>query len=129
MRKYLLLAIVVFSLNTRLFSQVQNPSYNFGKAYYLLTKSDDVNNFFVVDFTKFPSDFEKIYFKNLVYKSKVIVSIDSDLTKGVGKFQANKKFDLEIVNKSFDEMVEKTINANSTMDSVKKDEWIKKNTK
>lgn len=128
MLKYIFITIFLLNFNN-IFSQEQRNSYNFGNAYYLLTNSDDVNNFYVVDFSKFPSNFEKIYFKNLVYKNKVIVSIDSDLTKGTAKFQSNKIYDTAIVKKNFDEMVEKTINANTTMDALQKEEWIKKNTK
>lgn len=107
----------------------QETGFNFDNSYYLLAKSDNTNNYFVVDFSRFPGRFEKIYFKNLVYKNKIIVSIDSDMDKGVAWFQANKVYDLATVKLNFDEMVEKTLNAGTHLDNIQKEDWLKKNTK
>ena len=51
----------------------------FNDKFVLLAESDNNNNYYIADFSKFKSRFEKIYFLNLVFQSEKIVNLEGNL--------------------------------------------------
>src|SRR5512138_1053258 len=64
---------------------------SFGDQFSLMVHSDSQNNYFIVDLTRLPTKFEKVYFMNLVFKESKVVNIDSDLGKDRLWFLSNKR--------------------------------------
>ena len=104
-------------------------TFEFGNHFSAYIQSDDVNNYFLVDFTRLTTRFQKIWFINLTFGEKKIVNIDSDLNKGYVCFVANKRFSSGEIEKLFDDLLEKTTRASAEMTVEKQSEWLRNNDK
>jgi hypothetical protein len=102
---------------------------DFDKKFYLLAVTDEVNYYYMADFTQMPDKFERVYFINLVYQSDKIVNIDHDLSQSRVWFLVNKKYSKKEVGEEFDLLKDKTITASSTMTKEEKNAWMMKNEK
>lgn len=102
---------------------------NFDGKFYLLAVKDAVNNYYMADFSQFPDKFERVYFINLVYKSDIIVNIDSDLSQARVWFLVNNKYSDKEAGTQFIQLREKTLNAATTLTTEEKASWMKKNNK
>jgi hypothetical protein len=102
---------------------------DFAGKFSVLAVSDEKNNYFIADFAKLPSQFEKVYFINLVFGTGKVVNIDSDLSSGKVWFLANKKYSASEIGVLLDQLKEKTGKANSTFTDEQKEDWLKKNDK
>jgi hypothetical protein len=90
---------------------------------------DEVNNYFLLDFSKLPERFERVYFMNLSFSSDKLINVDPDLTKSRVCFMASSKFTVDEVIKTLDEIKEKVLSIASTWPEDKKSEWLKENDK
>lgn len=107
----------------------QYDSMVFGDKFVLLAESDQTNNYFIADFSKFSSKFEKVYFLSLVFPSKNVVNIDGDLSHDRIWFLANKKYSSEEVIKELLEDKEKSISFAASLTEDEKNNWLKTNDK
>ena len=101
----------------------------FGDRFSLVAVSDAGNNYYLVDFTKLPSRFEKVYFLNLTYKSDRVVCIDSDLTQDRLWFSAPKERKESDVTDYFLDLKKKTLKASSVYSGEEKMQYLNKNDK
>lgn len=102
---------------------------NFDGKFYLLAAQDDVNKYYMADFTLFPDKFERVYFLNLVYGSGMIVNIDGDLSQDRLWFLVNKKYSEKEAGTQFDQLREKTHKAAISFTAEEKADWMLKNDK
>ena len=102
---------------------------SFEGKFYTLAVRDQVNNYYMADFTLLPGRFEKVYFINLVYTSDRIVSIDSDISQDRLWFMVNNKYTDSEAAVEFDALKEKTLATSVSLTQDEKEEWIKKNDK
>lgn len=102
---------------------------NFNGKFYVLALKDEVNNYYMADFSQFPEKFERIYFLSLVYNSDKIVNIDSDISQDRVWFQVNGKFSDKEAGAQFNEFRKNTLKASSTFTAAEKAAWMKKNDK
>jgi hypothetical protein len=101
----------------------------FDGNFAILAVKDNVNNYYMADFTQFPVKFEKVYFMNLVYKSKMIVNIDGDISQERVWFMANKSISDKDVLDEFAKLRDKTLSASASMSAEEKTQWMTKNDK
>jgi hypothetical protein len=133
--KKIFVLIIIMTFTVGLFAQqknVQNTKANCEvnlKAYYKFAKSDANNYFYEIDFAKFPSQFEKSYFMNQVYKNSVLVSIDSDLSKSKIQIMANIAHTEQKILENIEDLIYKTVNANNTMTITEKQNWLNSSSK
>ena len=102
---------------------------DFDKRFYLLAVTDEVNYYYMADFTQFSDKFERVYFINLVYQSDKIVNIDHDLSQPRIWFLVNKKYSKKEIGEEFDLLKDKTLKASSSMTTEEKNAWMMKNEK
>jgi|GEM_PF-2704151 len=99
------------------------------KPFVILERSDDVNNYFQVDFSLLAERFEKIYFLQLIFQDHRIVNTDGDLSKDLIGFQASIKHDTDEMLKLFDKYRQQVASESSGMDAASKAAWLEKNDK
>jgi hypothetical protein len=104
-------------------------SLEFGDKFSLLALSDQDNNYYIVDFTKLPTRFEKIFFLNLVFRSDKVVCIDSDLAQNRIWFSANRQVQETKIRDTFLELKKKSTDAASLFTEEEKTQWMSKNDK
>jgi hypothetical protein len=102
---------------------------DFDGKFYLLAAHDDVNNYYMADYTLFPDKFERVYFFNLVYTNEMIVNIDGDLSQDRVWFLVNKKYSEKEAGMQFDQLKEKTQKAATTFSAEEKASWMLTNDK
>jgi hypothetical protein len=91
--------------------------------------SDNANNYYMVDFSKLASKFEKVYFLNLIFKGGEAVNIDGDLSKDRIWFLSNRKYSTKDIFILFDQLKAKAEKANSSFTEQEKSAWMKSNDK
>ena len=102
---------------------------DFDGKFSIMAASDQVNNYYMADFTRLPLKFEKVYFLNLVFSCGKIVNIDPDLTQDRIWFLASNKYSIKEINQLFNELKEKTLKKSSGMTDEQKAGWMKDNDK
>lgn len=132
--KKVLVLMIVMTITCGLFAQQSNSGIKKNcevdlKTYYKLTNSDANNYYYQIDFSKFTTKFEKNYFMNLIYKNSVLVSIDSDLSKAKMNLIANIFHSEQKIIENIEDVIFKTVNANSTFTELEKQNWMTSNIK
>ena len=103
--------------------------FNFKDKFAVPIGRYEVNNYFLLDFTKLKSRFEKVYFMNLCFTVNKLINIDPDIAKTRVCFMANKKYDENEIITQFDELIKQTSVINSTWSQDEKNKWLKANDK
>lgn len=101
----------------------------FADKFVLLAESDNNNNYYIADFSKFKSRFGKIYFLNLVFQSEKIVNMEGNLEQKRIWFLANKQYEVKNILTLFDELKEKTVSASTSYSDEEQNTWLKANDK
>ena len=101
----------------------------FNDKFVLLAESDRTNNYYIADFSKFKSRFEKVYFLNLVFKSEKIVNLEGDLKQQRIWFLANKQYPVKEITGLFDELKGTTVSISTAYSEEEKAGWLKENDK
>lgn len=103
--------------------------FDFKGKFAVLIDNDETNNYYLLDFTKLPTRFERVYFMNLSFRSVEIVNIDPDITGSRVCFMSNRKYSASETIKLFEEL-KRTVNIPATSWSdTRKTEWLKVNDK
>jgi hypothetical protein len=102
---------------------------DFAGRFSVVAVSDQDNNYYIVDFTKLPTRFDKIYFINLVFKGDKVVNIDPDLDQDRVWFLAVKTTKEQVVHDYLLNLKKKTEEAAAAMTTEEQSEWLKKNNK
>jgi hypothetical protein len=110
-------------------SVMQDLKVQFGGKFAVKIKEDDNKLYFLADFTQLPTRFEKIWFLNQVFKSKILVNTDADLTHEAVSFSSSSKFTEEEALNEFALLKNKTQDVNSKMTPEEKENWLKTNDK
>ncbi len=91
--------------------------------------SDENNLYYLVDFSKLSTRFEKVYFINLSFSEQKIVNVDGDLTKDHILFKAGIRYpETEIVG-IFDQLKKITEEKAKGMSPAGMEFWLKQNDK
>ena len=91
--------------------------------------SEEESNYFLVDLTKIPSRFDRIYFMNLSFSAIEIVNVDFNVNKKVACFKGHIKYSQTTILAKFDELLTKTLLVSSTSSADQKEDWLKINDK
>jgi len=102
---------------------------SFGGHFIIDVLSDEKNNYYIVDFSKLPSRFEKVYFMNLVFKKDKIVNIDSDITQQQVWFLAARMFSVTSVEEIVNSLKAETDKVNASFTDEEKVKWLQENDK
>ena len=86
---------------------------DFKGKFAVLIDKDATNNYFLLDFTKFPTRFDRVYFMTLSFSRNELINIDPDITKTRVCFMANGKYSEVEVIKLFDELKKKVNDAST----------------
>jgi hypothetical protein len=102
---------------------------SFGDQFSLMVISDATNNYYIVDFSKLPTKFQKVYFMNLIFGEKKVVNIDSDLSQERIWFLSNRNTPEEEVTNLFLSLKQKTDEKSAGMSAAEQEAWLKSNNK
>lgn len=97
---------------------------SFGDAVAVKVLEDANRSYFLADMTMFPTRFEKITFLNLVFVDDILVNMDPDLSQERMWFMAFSSFPEADILLRFEELKEKTLQANREMTSAEKEAWL-----
>ncbi len=89
----------------------------------------DVNNYFLLDFSKLPARFDRVYFLNLSFSATELINIDPSVTKDKVCFMSNEKYNEVDVLKVFDELNIRVAGISNSWPDNQKSEWLKDNDK
>jgi hypothetical protein len=103
--------------------------FDFKGKFAAAIDKDAANNYFLLDFSKLPARFERVYFMNLSFSSDKLVNIDPDIAKSRVCFMSSNKFTVDEVIKTLDEIKEKVSSVASSWPEDKKSTWLKENDK
>jgi hypothetical protein len=101
----------------------------FDNKFVLLATADLTNNYYIADFSKLSSQFEKVYFLTLIFTSDKIVNIDGDLTHERIWFLANRKYPEKEIMPDFDKYRDQTLKKNAMLSEGDKAKWLSENDK
>ncbi len=104
-------------------------NFDFKGQFAVLIDKDTRNNYFLLDFSKFSSRFERVYFMNLSFTSSKIVNIDPNIARDRICFISNQIYNEADIVKIFDELKSKTTDISATWSQDEKSKWLKENDK
>ena len=109
--------------------QALYQNFDFKGNFSSLVLQDAENNYYLVDFSKLPGRYEKVFFMNLTFSEGNIVNMDADLGHDKIWFLANKKYAEKDILKLFSTLKEKTDRSSQTLTGEQKSAWLKANDK
>ncbi len=104
-------------------------SFDFKSRFAAVATTDSRNNYYLVDFTKLPDRFERVWFMNLVFQHPEVVNIDPDIRKVKLWFQSDHRYPVKEVIDLFDNLMNKTKEAAQSTTTPEKVSWLKNNDK
>lgn len=102
---------------------------DFGDRFCVMAQGDSDASYYVIDQTKLPGEFGRIYFLNLIYQDNKVVNIDPDIHDDQMWYKASSSYTDEEIVCLMDELREKTIQKESSLNQDEKASWLKKNSK
>lgn len=107
----------------------QYAGFDFQGRFAAKVLSQEVNNFYLTDFSLLPSRFERIYFMNLSFSAEQIVNLRFEANRDIVCFKAHEKYPEAEIVKILDGLLEKTRSISSTWPTSQKDDWLMANDK
>jgi hypothetical protein len=104
-------------------------NFDFKGQFAVLIEQYDPNNYFLIDFSKLSTRFERVYFMNLSFTNYKIVNVDPDISKNKICFMSNKLNSEKEVIAIFDELKKKTSIVADTWSEAEKSKWLNENDK
>ncbi|MFO7615002.1 MAG: hypothetical protein R6W71_10220 [Bacteroidales bacterium] len=99
---------------------------SFGDRFSVMAISENEYDYYVVDLSKLPGRFERIYFLNLTYQTKEVVNIDPDIYGQQMWFKAYRDRQEQDVSRLFEKMKEESLDISRTMPAEEKAAWLSK---
>ncbi len=103
--------------------------FNFQGHFAAKIAKDATNNYFLLDFSKLPSRFERVYFMNLCFGYYKIINIDPVVTMDKVFFMANQTYETDELLKLFGDLKDKAVNTAAAWAGEEKTKWLKVNDK
>ncbi len=88
--------------------------------------SDEVYDYYVIDYTKMPQRFERIYFLNLIYKDDQVVHIDPDINKTQSWFKSHERYPQTEIICKLEDFLDETLEASRLWPEADKQAWLLK---
>jgi hypothetical protein len=104
-------------------------SFEFKSRFAVMAETDALNNYYLVDFSKLPGRFDRVWFMNLVFQHPEVVNIDPVIQKEKLWFQSNKRYPEKDIIDLLDSLMKKTTEVAKSMTEPEKTGWLKKNDK
>ncbi len=103
--------------------------FDFKGAFAALAESDEVSNYYLLDFSKLPARFERIYFMNLAFAKDHIVNIEFDAERSIACFKANSGYPDPEVMAIFDDLLAETGKVAESWLPAQQTAWLVENDK
>ena len=103
--------------------------YDFNGKFSARVLTDNTNNYFLVDFSKFKDKYEKVYFLSLVFKDGKVVNIDGDIKQDKLWFLSNTKYSPDEINNLLQNLKDQTSKSSNALTDDQKANWLLKNDK
>ena len=103
--------------------------FDFKGRFAVVIEQNSLDNYFLLDFSKLTSRFERVYFLNLGFTSYKIVNLDPVVTEDKICYMANAKYDINELVNLFEELKNKTAQNAATWTEDEKAKWLKDNDK
>ena len=104
-------------------------NFDFRGKFAATILKDDVNNYFLLDFSKLVTRFDRVYFLNLSFSSMELINIDPVITKEKVCFMSSQKYnEVEVLN-LFEDLKNKVAGVSIAWSDDQKSEWLKENDK
>lgn len=136
--------IILFLTGASLYSQSQekvviNPAdpafrqkyenVDFNGKFSVQVLTDNTNNYFIADFSKFRDKYEKVYFLFLVFQNGKVVNLDGDLNHNKIWFLSDIRISKDEINNLLQELKTQTEKNSSTLTVEQKATWLLSNDK
>lgn len=104
-------------------------NFDFKGKFAATVFKDEANSYFLLDFSKLTSRFDRVYFLNLSFSATELINIDPSVTKDKVCFMSNEKYNEVDVLKVFDELNIRVAGISNSWPDNQKSEWLKDNDK
>ncbi|MFZ4520650.1 MAG: hypothetical protein ACOYNC_03035 [Bacteroidales bacterium] len=102
---------------------------DFKGKFALSIEPNALTNYYLLDFSKLPSRFEKVYYMNLSFSSGELINIDPVITKSRVCFMSNKQYPEADVIAVFEKIKRIVADTSAVWSVARKTEWLKGNDK
>jgi len=103
--------------------------YDFKGRFASAIEKDAENNYFLLDFSKLPTRFDRVYFMNMSFSYAKIINADPDIKKDRVCFMSKKMYNETDVLNIFEEIKEKVAIISASWPEDWKSEWLNTNDK
>lgn len=101
----------------------------FGDRFAMQILKSDGKNYFLVDFSKLPSRFERVFFMTIAFKQDKLVNIDPEITRDRIWFFAYENYPVREIEELLTSLKDRATEAGKNFTDVQKQEWLLKNDK
>ncbi len=103
--------------------------FDFKGQFAVVIERDAENTYYLLDFTKLPSRFERVYFMNLSFGNYKIVNLDPLVSEDMICFKSNLKYVEKEIVTVFDDLKTRTIGVSKDWAADVKQKWLTENDK
>ncbi|MEI7662219.1 MAG: hypothetical protein WCK34_08475 [Bacteroidota bacterium] len=103
--------------------------FDFKGKFAVVIEKDVANNYYLLDFSKLPARFDRVYFMNLSFGNYKIINVDPVVTENKVCFMAARQYDEIEIATIFEELKTKTSGLAATWTEEEKKMWLTKNDK
>lgn len=107
----------------------QYAGYNFKGNFAVKIESDDVSDFYLLDFSRTQTRFEQIYFLNLSFNDSRVVNLGFEEQKPIICYKSSNTFPENDVIAIFSDILGKTLKTSEEWTPGQQAEWLKSNDK
>jgi hypothetical protein len=101
----------------------------FGDRFAMQVLKSDGKNYFLVDLSKLPSRFERVFFMTIAFKQDKLVNIDPEITRDRIWFFAYETYPVREIEELLTSLKDRAVEAGKQYTDLRKQEWLLKNDK
>ena len=109
--------------------KTQVEEFNFDGKFAHRMNGDSVNNYYLINLSKLPSRFERVYFMNLSFGCGELINIDPDIAGRSLFFMSKKSYQESEILRQLNHLCDSTVNTSALWALEEKAEWLKSNDK
>lgn len=103
--------------------------FKFNGEFAVKATGDELNNYYLVDMTRFPERFARVYFMNDMCKNPEVFNIDPEITRNRIWFQSNKRYPEKQIIELLNSAMKRSVELTGLYTEPEKAKWLKENDK
>lgn len=104
-------------------------NFNFNGSFAVCVENDTVSNYYLVDFSQFKDQFERIFFMNQCFADSRIVNLGYNDKEPTVIFKAHRNYPVNEIISIFRDFKKETLTRASAWSESERTQWVQKNNK